>query len=548
MPMPAESTPWPPPEWLAAYVAYEENNAWWTGNRDELVSMYGGGGSRGSASALAKPVRGGVVQEVVRAIRERGRTFFWGQKGQTTAGPTLRSHLPAAANLATLSSDLQFANSPRFLIPGEESDSTKPEALLLRKLMDSDRSLSQLGVYGETKAALGAAICIPMWDRELAPGEVWWESFGPDTAIPEFRSGRLAAVTLWSEVVEDRQVWRLLSHHGVENGAGYVEHALFVGTVDNLGKRVDLLAHKLGEQYADLVDSSSRVATNLRRLDAVYGVNSPTVEWRRDPFLRYAGRSDFAQLHGLFDDLDRTWSSWMRDIRLGVGRTFVPSAYLQSLGRGNGAQFDELAEYITKIDMPGDVGDSGRLPIHNQQHDIRVEQHEASLNAGYREILRKAGYSPSVWGDGAGQGGGQITATEIEDRNAASERTRSKKNMHDRQALGELARIVMEVHSVQYGGGLQVMEDLPAVEFPEMSQESPQSIAETVSLLDAAGAISLLQKVTRANPEWTSAQVTAEVSAIREARGEGPLPDPATLGRVAAAAEAATIEEEEGEQ
>lgn len=546
MPMPEENTAWPPVEWLSAYLTYAENDAWWTGNRDALASIYQGGG-RGS-HPLLKPVRNGVVQQVVQAIRERGNSFFWGGMGKPRVQggkSALRSHLPAAANLATLSSDLQFAQTPTFLIPGEEPDSQSALSVAMNETMNTDRSLAQLGIYGETKSALGAGIAVPMWDKEIAPGEVWWETFGPDTAIPEFRSGRLAAVTLWSEIQEDRTYWRLLSHHAVVGGVGYIEHALFEGRDDNLGKRVPLDAHYLGKPYKHEVDKQSRVATGLTRLDAAYGINSPTVEWRKHPVLRYAGRSDFAQLHGLFDDLDHVWSSWMRDLRLGRGRLFMPSAYLQSLGRGEGATFDDIAEYITKIEMPGDLID-GALPIKGQQFEIRVEQHESTLNATYREILRKAGFSPSAWGDGGGQDGGQITATEIDDRNAASERTRKKKNMHDRQTLGELARIMLEVKHVQYGGEALPDGVFPQVSFPELSADSPKELAETVTLLNAAGAISLMQKVTRANPEWTSTQVTKEVQEIMKERGQE-MPDPATLGRVVAAAtESDTKDEFEG--
>ena len=529
MPIPADSTPWPPPRWVDAYLTYAENEAWWTGNRSLLTSVYGGNSSTG-ATLLGPNREQGKTRA---AILERARQFFWGAKGRTAtpgAPAAIRSHLPAPANLATLSSDLQFAQPPKFILPGHDSDSKDADAVLLRNLMGSDRSLAQLGVYGETKAALGGVIAIPMWDAEVAPGEVWWESFGPDVAVPEFQSGRLAAVTLWSQVQDGRIYWRLLSHHAVENGVGYIEHALFKGTIDGLGKRVPLGDHYLGEPYVELVDENSRVLTGLNRLDAVYGINAPTIEWRKDPTLRYAGRSDFAQLHGMFDDLDRVWSSWMRDIRLGVGRTFVPSQYLTSLGRGRGAAFDEMAEYMTKLDMPGDLVD-GKLPIHAQQHQIRVDEHEATLDAAYREILRKAGYSQSAWGEGSGEGG-QITATEIEDRNAASERTRAKKNMHDRPVLGALARLVLEVHSAQYGGGLQELNEIPSIEFPEMIQESPKDASETVAMLNAAQSISLLMKVTRANPGWTSTQITAEVDRINAELGRA-APDPAMVDRVA---------------
>ncbi|MEJ6490714.1 phage portal protein [Leucobacter sp. USCH14] len=542
MPMPEPNTAWPPPAFLAAYLAYAENNAWWTGDQEELQKLYGG-----SHELTTHNVRNGVLQDIVRKIKDRGKGLFWGPRNvpaKPGSRQLLRSHLPAAANLATLSSDLQFAQSPTFLVPGEEPDSASERVKLMNETMNTDRVLAGLGSYGEMKAALGAAICIPMWDEEVAPGEVWFESFGPDTAVPEFQSGRLKAVTLWSEVQEGNVYWRLLSHHGVESGAGYVEHALFEGKRDNLGKRVDLAAHDLGAPYLDLVDSSSRVATGLSRLDAVYGINSPTIEWRKDPYLRYAGRSDFAQLHGLFDDLDQAWSSWMRDLRLGRGRLFIPDTYLENLGRGQGAAFDELAEYVTRVNMPGDLSDSGNMPIKGQQFEIRVEQHERTLNATYREILRKAGFSPSAWGDGGGQDGGQITATEIDDRNAASERTRKKKNMHDRQTLGELARIMLEVQAAKYKRPGMDPDVLPVVEFPDATTESPKDVAETVTLLNAASAISLLQKVARANPGWTSKQVQDEVDQILEERGQA-APDPAALGLVLGAAQDADDEGEE---
>lgn len=540
--MPKENSAWPPLAWQAAYLAYSENAAWWGGDAAELISLYGsnGGNTHGMAAA-AKATR--------TARRQRSRFLFWGRGGDSPVPdrqPARRHHLPAAANLATYSSDLQFAQSPTFLIPGKDSDADSADVQLLNEIMNTDRSLSQLGAYGETKAALGAAISVPMWDTELAPGEVWWESFGPDSAIPTFRSGRLLDVTLWSEMVEGNVYWRLLAHHAVENKRGYIEYALFQGGKSTLGKRVELTAHELGESYADIVDHESRQYTGLDRLDAVYGINTPSIEWRLDPVLRYAGRSDFAQLHGLFDDLDRIWSSLIRDIRQGVGRTFLPSSYLTSMGRGKGAAFDDIAEYVTQLNMPGDINESGKLPIHHQQHQIRVDEHEQSIALTYKEILRKAGYSPSAWGD-SGEQGGQITAREVEDRNAASERTRAKKNMHDRTTLGALARNMMGIHAHLFKSKGYDPKVTPTVDFPEISQESPKTIAETVAMLNAAGAISLMQSVARANPGWQPSQVTAEVEQIMRERGQE-MPDPATLGRVTEAIESEDGEPDDDEQ
>lgn len=57
-----------------------------------------------------------------------------------------------------------------------------------------------------------------------------------------------------------------------------------------------------------------------------------------------------------------------------------------------------------------------------------------------------------------------------------------------------------------------------------MSQEDPEKLARTLTLLDIAAAISLEQKVRRANPDGEDDQVSAEVKAIRAERGNAPDP------------------------
>ena len=77
------------------------------------------------------------------------------------------------------------------------------------------------------------------------------------------------------------------------------------------------------------------------------------------------------------------------------------------------------------------------------------------------------------------------------------------------------------------GGGKY---DLNVV-FPELSRTDPKSEAETIGLLNVAGAISTFMAVSRANPDWEKEQVDEEVARIQQKQAAEQPPDPATFGR-----------------
>ncbi|MBG9885133.1 hypothetical protein ABE10_00740, partial [Bacillus toyonensis] len=325
--------------------------------------------------------------------------------------------------------------------------------------------------------------------------------------------------TLWTEFRADKVVYRHLEHHGI----GYIEHALFEGTEDNLGRRVSLKDHPETEVYAELVNADSVIPTGIDRLTTVYNPNIPTAAWRKKGALAHTGRSDFAQLHGLFDWLDETFSSWMRDLRLGAGKILVPEAALDLHGPGKGASFDMGREVFAGLNVPGDPS---KIAFDKVQFEIRTEAHEKTAFGIYREILRKAGFSQSAWGDYTGVTG-QMTATEVSERDKASERTRDKKILQERVAIARAASVALEIDGIVFPGKGGGRFDQPTVVFPDVSQEDPEKLARTLTLLDTASAISLEQKVRRANPDWEDDQVAAEVAAIRAERGNAP--DPATF-------------------
>lgn len=521
MPIPAPGTAWPPAPWDFAYKAFAENDAWYTGDTDALAKMY----TRASGEAAAththrgQPMRGGLVGAASR--------MFWGRPvpvGENRA----RLHVPAPADLATLASDLVFAEPPdvklakgtssKAATPGTATP-TDPTQDRLDLIANGDEAHATFNQMGELKSALGATALVVRWDTAVAD-HVWLEPSAADVIIPTFRSGRMVECTLWTEYIDGNVYYRHLEHHAV----GAIEHALYAGTADNLGRRVPLQDRPETAGIAQLVDENSLILTGIDRLTAVYNPNMPTAKWRKMGQLAYTGRSDFAQLHPLFDSLDETFSSWIRDLRQGAGKILVPDSMLDFGVIGGGGTFDMGREIFAGLNAPGDPT---KIALEKVQFEIRVEQHERTAFGLYREILRKAGFSQSAWGDYTGaKASGAMTATEVEDRDKASERTRDKKILNDRVAIAQAASVALEIDGKIFPGKGGGKFDLPTVVFPDVSQEDPEKLARTLNLLDTASAISLEQKVRRANPDWEDEQILAEVRAIRSERV---APDPATF-------------------
>ncbi|MCW2165390.1 hypothetical protein B0I12_002545 [Microbacterium hydrothermale] len=511
MPIPAENSAWPPAPWDEAYKAYALNEAWQLGDTATLEKLYS---SDRQAAAThthrGQAYRGGLVGAASK--------MFWGRPVPANENRT-RIHVPAPADLATLSSDLVFAEPPEVALgaDGAKNENAKKR---LDLIANSEAAHATWNTMGELKAALGATVITSAWDTSVAD-HVWLEVAAADVVIPVFRRGVMVECTMWTEFREDRSqtVYRHLEHHEV----GSIEHALFRGTETNLGKRVPLQDRPETAALADLVNADSRILTGIDRLTCSYNPNMPTRAWRKKGVLANTGRSDYAGLHPLFDALDETFSSWMRDLRQGAGRVLVSDSVLDYMGPGMGAAFDTGREVFAGLNAPNKPGE---LLIDKVQFEIRVEQHERTAFALYREILRAAGYSQSAWGEYSGAQGTQ-TATEVDDRNKASERTRDKKILYDRAAISRQASVALELDGKLFPGKGGGRFEQPTVIFPDVSQEDPEKLARTLSLLDAAGAISTWEKVARANPDWSEDEIKTEVGRIREERGT--VPDPTTF-------------------
>lgn len=504
MPLPTGDMAWPPPHLGPALDAMHTWDTWWSGDPDRLESLYGGSTGGGlDPKRLAATMSGGI----------RGRIARWWWGTPTAAGERrTKLHVPIAGDLCGGSADLLFSEPPRFTV----DDDTTQERL---DVLTDDGMLATLQTAAEIGAALGGIYLRPVYDQDIAD-RAWITAEHADHALPEFTWGRLSAVTFWRVVrEEDGQVWRWLQRHEPSR----ILHGLYQGTKDKLGRPVPLEDSEETAGFATVVNDEGAVETGYAGLDVVYIPNQSSRRWRCHPRLKDWGRSDLDGVEPLMDALDETYSSWMRDIRLGKGRIVVPETYLESNGPGRGASWNPDQEAFAGISML-DRGTNGGMQLTVTQFAIRVQEHRDTAEDLVNQILRSAGYSGQTFGIG---GDVAVTATEVTARERRSMTTRGKKVLRWRPALAQLVEALLAVDQYAFGGG--AVPQRPTVEFQDSVQEDPLSLANTADVLRRAQAASTDTLVRMAHPEWDDDQVAAEVDRIRQEQGMA-VPDPMQTG------------------
>lgn len=489
MALPENGAAWPPPEWARFYRQMRVDDAWYSGDRARLARVY---------AHHAKPA-------------ERRRLLAWGKRSERHRAGRRdhRLHVPLAGDIASASADLLFADMPAIRV----EDSKTQERLEV--LLDEGRVQQMLLGAAEQAAALGGVFLRATWDRALVDRPLL-DVQQPDAAVPEFRFGMLRAVSFWRELAgsTDATVFRHIERHE----PGRIVHALYEGTHDNIGRAIPLTEHPDTRDLLESLDvegDGQTISTGIRDLTAAYVPNMlPNRLHRGSP----VGRSDYAApIHDLFDSLDDTWTSWMRDIRLARGRLIVPDGYLRDNGPGQGADFDEEQEVWAALKIPPTEGGSITLA----QFAIRVEEHRATAESLTRQATQSAGYSAGTFGL-AGDGPA-VTATEVDSRDRRSMTTRKKKAGYWSGALPHMLGVMLQLDAAVFGSG--VKPERPRVEFGDGVAESEQQTATTLDLLARAGAVSTHTKVKILHPEWDDTAVRAEVAAILAETGAG-APDP----------------------
>ena len=520
MPLPSSNTPWPPPALAIPHSDMDMWRAWYSGNTDHLAAVYGGVANYRN-NAIAR--RYFEVDER-RASSGELRTF-WGQEA-TPGQQTAKLHVPIAADIAEMSANLLWSDVPQVTVDGDSTDRAETTQAQIGRYLD-DRGHAKLREAAELTAGLSNAYLRVVWDTSLRP-RPWTDVIAPEAVVPTWRWGELAEAIVWRELTplkDESKVWRLLEHHVV----GAIEYGLYEGGVDSLGIRAGSLAdHPDTEYLVKRTDAQGRQATGIDRLLITHVPNVlPNRIWDGIPNTAPLGRSDLAGVEPFMDSLDETWTSWMRDLRLGKARILLPQSMLETDGPGTGGTFNLEQEVRVGLNMLDDG--SAKDSISMVQFAIRVDEHERTTKALRKQILSSAGYSAQSFGE---EGTVAVTATEVAAREKESLTTRGTKILYQRPALLDHLTVMMMVDVTHCGAtDVDPTAELTA-SWPQAVQPDPEATARTLQLLDSAGAISDFMKVKWRSPELDDEEVAAEVRRIRDDQRSDTIPagDPYNTG------------------
>ncbi|MGW0920096.1 hypothetical protein ACWD3J_13900 [Streptomyces sp. NPDC002755] len=508
MPLPPSgTTAWPPPQLEIPHADMDMWRAWYSGNTDHLAAVYGGPTNyRNNAIARAYF----EVDQRRAAGGDELRTF-WGTAA-TPGQQAAKLHVPIAADIAEVSANLLWADVPTVTVDGDSTDkaTAKTTQAQIGRYLD-DRGHAKMREASELTAGLSNTYLRVVWDTTLRP-RPWTDVIAPEAVVPTWRWGELAEAIVWRELPplkDESKVWRLLEHHT----PGSIEYGLYEGGPGMLGMRADTLAaHPDTEYLVARTDLQGRQSTGVDRLLITHLPNLlPNRVWDGVTGMAPLGRSDLAGVEPFMDALDESWTSWMRDLRLGKARVVVPQSMLDTDGPGSGGTFNLDKELLVALNLLGE--DHMKDSITEIQFKIRVEEHEATCKALRRQILSSAGYSAQSFGE---EGTVAVTATEVAARKEESLSTRSTKILYQRPALIDHLTKMMLVDVKHCGAtGVDSASEL-TVSWPQAVQPDPEAVARTLQLLDSAGAISDFMKVKMRSPELDDTEIVAEVRRIRE--------------------------------
>ena len=512
MPLPLPNTPWPPKPSIQVADHYDMWAAWYSGNPDDLTRVYGADGTAAGATWGANRVARTFFTQDRPGLRNFIARWFWGTATSIGEQRT-KLHLPIGGDLAAISADLLFAEPPTITAPGTQAAQDRLEDYVEDGLFTALREAAEVG------AAYGGVYLRVVWDDQIRE-RPWLAASAPDTVIPEWRWDQLSAATFWRVLdngsspsagpngdtqVGTKQVVRHLERH--ESGA--ILHAVYEGTKDSLGTRVPLTEYPETADLAAYLDDGDTIETGTKKLTAGYIPNMrPNRVWRNTPEATNLGRSDFSGIEGLMDALDETYSSWMRDLRLGKSRIIVDRRAVESLGKGKGATFDTDRELLAGLDL----GPQPDHPITQVQFAIRTQEHQQTATELLNNIIQSAGYSvQTLTGSGSGRA---MTATEVASRERRSLLTRGRKVNYWGPVIRDLLQAMLDIDANRFRPAGLTDGITPRLDWPKMVFVDPIDTATVVQMLRDAQVVSQETGIRMLHPDWTDEQVQMERARI----------------------------------
>jgi len=483
MPLPLENSEWLPKYWKDIYNKYYEWAAWYSSDVESIINLY--------SDHLNQPYLPGNKLRQTKLKKEIQTYLF----------------VPIAADISSTSANMLFSEQPMIRVPDAYSDNASASAKATQDRLDvilnKGMFYTKLLEAAESASALGGVFLKPNWDIEFKDIPII-DVIQADKAVPSFQWGFLKDVYFFKEVYETKKnIWRLLEYHT----KGQVENALYKGSEDNIGIRVPLTSLSHTELILDIIP------TGLNDLMVRYIPNlKPNKKYRGSGL----GNSDFQGNEGLFDSINTTYTSWIKEIKLGQARIIVPEQWLE---RKNGEfAFNADQEIFTALDI--DPLSAKGMGIDQVQFNLRVQEHKQTVDQLVLQAITDSGYSPQSFGlsiVGAAESG---TALNIKERKSII--TTGKKQIFFRQALEDLLEMLLDIDKrVFKTPNIEVLK--PTIEFQDSLSFDLQAVSGTIETLNRAQAISTRVKVQMAHPEWDKNSIDNEVNSILTETGQAPI-------------------------
>jgi A118 family predicted phage portal protein len=482
MPLPQENSEWLPKYWKCIYNKYAEWAAWYSSDVESIINLY--------TDHLNQPYLPGNKMRQTH-LRKEIQTYLF---------------VPVAADISSTSANLLFSEQPIIRIAEAHQDNPSASATAtqdrLDKILADGDFYSKILEAAESASALGGCFLKPNWDVEFKDIPII-DVIQADHSIPTFKWGFLNDVYFFKEVYEDdKNVWRLIELHT----KGQVQNVLYRGSYDNIGFIVPLTSLSCTADLQDIIQ------TGIDDLMVRYIANiKPNKKYRGSGL----GNSDYQGNEGLFDSINQTYTSWIKEIKLGQARIIIPESWLE---RQNGEfTFNADREIFTALDIdPLSAKGEG---INQVQFNLRVTEHKDTVNQLVMQAITDSGYSPQSFGMNISGQAESGTALNLRERKSLV--TTGKKQIFFRQALQDLLEMLLDIDQrVFRTPGIEVIK--PTIEFQDSLSFDMGEVSTTVETLNRAQAISVRTKVQMVHPDWTKQQIDAEVDTVLQETGIGP--------------------------
>jgi A118 family predicted phage portal protein len=481
MPLPLENSEWLPKNWKCIYNKYAEWAAWYSSDVEAIINLY--------TDHLNQPYLPGNKMRQTH-LRKEIQTYLF---------------VPIAADISSTSANMLFSEQPIIRIAEAHQDTATASAKATQDRLDiilaNGDFYSKILEAAESASALGGCFLKPNWDINFKDIPII-DVIQADHSIPTFKWGFLKDVYFFKDVYEtEKYTWRLIEYHT----KGQVENVLYRGTDDNIGRIVPLASLSITADLQDVIN------TGIDDLMVRYIANiKPNKRYRGSGL----GNSDYQGNEGLFDSINQTYTSWIKEIKLGQARIIVPEAWLE---RQNGEfTFNADREIFTALDI--DPLSAKGAGIDQVQFNLRVTEHKDTVNQLVMQAITDSGYSPQSFGMNISGQAESGTALNLRERKSLI--TTGKKQIFFRQALQDLLEMLLDIDKRVFNtAGTEVLK--PTIEFQDSLAFDLGQVSTTIDTLNRAQAASTRVRVQMAHPDWSKQQIDEEVATIQGETGIG---------------------------